>query len=123
MAGELGFQVTNTGTVDVDQDLTITNTGLTFDTAAGTLDVASGKTLTVSGGTTVFGTGTVLTGAGTVSLAGAGSSTWSHIPASCGTPVSRSAPGTNRPRLRADWRGTRPRGKQRTITPAIFLRE
>jgi hypothetical protein len=66
----LNAQVTNLGTIDVDQDLSISNSSRTFTTSAGTLDVASGKVLTINSGTTVFGAGTVFVGGGTIDLAG-----------------------------------------------------
>jgi len=62
--------VTNTGTVDIDTNTTITNTSATFTSLDGTIDVLTGKTLTVSGGTTVFGSGAVLSGSGSITLAG-----------------------------------------------------
>ncbi|MBF0178920.1 MAG: hypothetical protein HQM03_02710, partial [Magnetococcales bacterium] len=63
--------ILNTGTIDVTvDDLNVTNTSVTFNTANGTLNVASGLSLTIAGGTTRFGSGTTLTGAGTVNLTG-----------------------------------------------------
>ncbi|CAN0437304.1 unnamed protein product, partial [Phaeothamnion confervicola] len=66
----LNAQVTNLGTIDVQQPMKITNTGRTFTTSAGTINVAAGQTLSVFDGTTSVGTGTVLTGSGTFGLTG-----------------------------------------------------
>ena len=56
--------LTSTGTVDVDQAMTIslTSAGEVFNTVGGTVDAAA--TLTITGGTTQVGLGTVFTGAG-----------------------------------------------------------
>jgi len=62
--------ITNLGTIDVTQALTINNLGTTFDTSAGTLMLAAGETLAVIDGTTVVGTGTAFLDTGTLSLEG-----------------------------------------------------
>jgi hypothetical protein len=67
-ANILNAQVTNLGAIDVQQSLSITNSGRTFTSDAGTLNISAGQTLTVNGGTSSLGSGTVFAGAGKLSL-------------------------------------------------------
>ncbi|MBF0153573.1 MAG: FG-GAP repeat protein, partial [Magnetococcales bacterium] len=73
--------ITNAHLIQADHDLTIENSGATFDTSQGVIDTSPsfvpgnsmtsvGHTLTINSGTTQFGTGTVLLGWGSVALAG-----------------------------------------------------
>ena len=62
-------QVTNLGTIDVDANLTLNNSGF-FRSDAGTIDVATGQTFTVNGGTTQLGNGTGFLGTGTMNMIG-----------------------------------------------------
>ena len=66
----LTAQVTNQGTIAVNQALTLTNTSFTFDDTAGAISPAAGQTLSISSGTTLLGSATTLTGTGTVDLGG-----------------------------------------------------
>jgi fibronectin-binding autotransporter adhesin len=70
-ANTLNAQVTNQGLIDVQQNLSVSNSGRVFDISAGTLNIATGKVFSVSEGTTRVGGGTVFgTGTGTVAVSG-----------------------------------------------------
>jgi filamentous hemagglutinin family protein len=69
-ANVVNAALTNTGTIDVDHALSITNNARVFDSSNGTLDILAGQTLTVNGGTTRLGAGTAFIGTGTLNLAG-----------------------------------------------------
>jgi VCBS repeat-containing protein len=62
----LTASIDNQGTVDIDQNLSLTNSGGSFRSSDGALDILSGTTLTVGGGSAHLGTGTGLVGSGTV---------------------------------------------------------
>ena len=55
-------QLINAGSLDIDVDLTLLNSGRTFDTSSGEIDVASAATLTITGGTTRLGSDTLIFG-------------------------------------------------------------
>src|SRR4029077_4619748 len=66
----LNAQLDNQGALEVQQSISIGNSGRMFTSTAGAVEVQSGKTLTVSGGSSTLGAGSVLTGGGVLDLAG-----------------------------------------------------
>jgi fibronectin-binding autotransporter adhesin len=69
----LNAAVINAGTIDVDFNLGITNTGTIFDTSAGILDIAFGQDINITGGTTQIGSGTMFLSTGQLDILGGGS--------------------------------------------------
>jgi len=70
-AHEITAAVTNTGTMDIDHNLTIINAGKNLDSSSGTIDIADGEYLTIAPGSGqsgqfTVGSGTTLSGTGSI---------------------------------------------------------